>query len=239
MLTRSPPLYERRTGCRSRRRNSADVSHQHDVHRVGEAVAGVVTRRNLEKGGLSLELNGTAIFYGPTGHEPSSRATDYRMWRVLDPDRGAAHGAEGQMRIIACGGKRQIFTVGLDGVTTWTERGVTPKAEANAFWASRFGFGIIRHARKPASRRRGRRTTSSSPTRCTWCGSPTRQAARRCSARPSIDDTVIMAKLPGMRGMPPAARGAPSDQAASWKITPRVCRWPVRTGLTPCRILTL
>ncbi len=97
----------------------------------------------------SLVLSGTAIFYGPAGAEPRSRATRYTMWRVFDPDRQAAHGAEGKVRILACDGQRQLFTVGYDGTTTWTERGVTPKAEADAFWASNFGFGVIRHARKP------------------------------------------------------------------------------------------
>ena len=97
----------------------------------------------------TLVLSGTAVFYGSSGSEPRSRATDYRMWRVFDPARSAAHGAEGKVRILACDGARQIFTVGYDGETTWTERGVTPKAEADAFWASNFGFGIIRHAQKP------------------------------------------------------------------------------------------
>jgi len=97
----------------------------------------------------TLILSGTAVFYGSAGPEPRSRATDYRMWRVFDPGRSAAHGAEGKVRILACDGARRLFTVGFDGTTTWTERGVTPKAEADAFWASNFGFGIIRHARRP------------------------------------------------------------------------------------------
>jgi hypothetical protein len=97
----------------------------------------------------TLTLSGTAVFYGPTGPEPRSRATSYRMWRVFDPARTAAHGAEGKVRILACDGARQLFTVGYDGQTTWTERGVTPKAEADALWAANFGFGIIRHARQP------------------------------------------------------------------------------------------
>lgn len=97
----------------------------------------------------TLALSGTAVFYGPSSPKPRSRATAYRMWRVFDPERQAAHGAEGKVRIHACDGSRQLFTVGFDGATTWTERGVTPKAEADAFWASNFGFGIIRHARKP------------------------------------------------------------------------------------------
>jgi hypothetical protein len=92
----------------------------------------------------TLVLEGTAVFYGPASPEPRSRASEYRMWRVFDPERQAAHGAEGKVRILACDGERRLFTVGYDGATTWTERGVTPKAEADAFWASNFGFGIIR-----------------------------------------------------------------------------------------------
>ena len=57
-------------------------------------------------------------------------ADHYRMWRVFDPDREAAHGTEGKVRIIAKAGAQQLFTVGYDGQTTWTERGITPKAEA-------------------------------------------------------------------------------------------------------------
>lgn len=100
----------------------------------------------------TLTLSGTAIFYGPSGPEPRSRATSYRMWRVFDPARTAAHGAEGKVRILACDGPRTLFTVGYDGETTWNEHGVIPKAEADAFWASNFGFGIIRHARQPGFR---------------------------------------------------------------------------------------
>lgn len=97
----------------------------------------------------TLTLRGHAVFWGPAGAEPRSRADSYRMWRVFDPGRTAAHGAEGKVRILACAGDRQLFTVGYDGETTWTEKGVTPKDEADAFWASNFGYGIIRRARDP------------------------------------------------------------------------------------------
>ncbi|WP_123906231.1 hypothetical protein [Sphingorhabdus sp. YGSMI21] len=97
----------------------------------------------------TLSLSGRAIFYGETGHEPRAVADDYRMWRIFDPDREVAHGADGKVRIIAKAGDRLVFEVGFDGETTWTERGITPKAEADRFWASNFGFGIIRHAGKP------------------------------------------------------------------------------------------
>lgn len=96
----------------------------------------------------TLTLAGHAVFYG-NGPAPKSRADDYRMWRVFDPGREAAHAAEGKLRIVAKAGGRTMFTVGYDGATTWNERGVVPKAEADAFWASNFGFGIIRHASDP------------------------------------------------------------------------------------------
>ncbi|WP_422345733.1 hypothetical protein [Parasphingorhabdus sp.] len=97
----------------------------------------------------TLTLSGHAVFYGPEGHEPRTTASDYRMWRVFDPERTIAHGADGKVRIIAKDGEKLIFEVGYDGETTWTERGITPKAEAEQFWASNFGFGIIRQANKP------------------------------------------------------------------------------------------
>jgi hypothetical protein len=100
----------------------------------------------------SLVLEGRAEFWGTTGATPRSRADRYVMYREFDPARSAAHGAEGKIRIIVCDQGRPLWTVGYDGTTTWTEKGITPKAEADAFWASNMGFGIIRHARKPGFR---------------------------------------------------------------------------------------
>ena len=97
----------------------------------------------------SLFLSGRAVFWGTTGAEPRSVADDYVMWRVYDPARQASHGAEGKVRIIANLKGKQLWTVGFDGETTWNERGTIPKAEADIFWASNFGFGIIRHALQP------------------------------------------------------------------------------------------
>lgn len=98
----------------------------------------------LEPG--TLYLAGTATFYAPDSAAPRSHADDYRMWRVLDPDRVSAHGADGKVRITAKSGERLLFEVGYNGAVTWNERGLVPQAEADAFWASNFGFGIIRSA---------------------------------------------------------------------------------------------
>jgi hypothetical protein len=97
----------------------------------------------------SLVMQGRATFYGPDGASPRSTADDYRMWRVFNPERVVSHGADGMVRIRARSGDRTLFEVGYDGRTTWNERGVVPQAEADAYWASNFGFGIIRQASRP------------------------------------------------------------------------------------------
>ena len=94
----------------------------------------------------TLELAGSAIFYDPTSRAVRARADDYRMWRTFEEGRTAAHEASGKVRIIAKASEKVIFEVGYDGETTWTERGIMPRAEADAYWASNFGFGIIRSA---------------------------------------------------------------------------------------------
>jgi hypothetical protein len=96
----------------------------------------------------TLVLEGTAEFYAPNSAEPVSRADDYRMWRAMDPNRKAAHGADGKVRILARSADKTLFEVGYDGETTWNDNGIVPKAEADAYWASNFGFGIIRQALK-------------------------------------------------------------------------------------------
>lgn len=100
----------------------------------------------------TLYLAGRAVFYAPDSAEPRSTADDYRMWRAMNPDRTTAHGADGKVRITARSGDRLLFEVGFDGTTTWTEKGVMPREQADAYWASNFGFGIIREALKPGFR---------------------------------------------------------------------------------------
>jgi hypothetical protein len=94
----------------------------------------------------TLKLEGRAVFWGE-GPQPRAVAPRYVMWRVLDPGRAAAHAADGKVRIEAdLPDGRPMIRVGFDGETTWNEKGVVPRAEADAFWASNFGYGIVRHA---------------------------------------------------------------------------------------------
>lgn len=97
----------------------------------------------------SLMLSGHAVFYGQQGHAPTSSPDDYKMWRIFDPNRQAAHGAEGKVRITIKNQGRLVMDVGYNGAVTWNDKGIVPKEQADAFWASNFGFGIIRHAAKP------------------------------------------------------------------------------------------
>ena len=96
----------------------------------------------------TLILSGRAVFYGD-GAAPRRVADDYRMWRVFEDARLAAHGEAGQVRIEARHQGKPLFLVGSDGTTSFNEKGIIPKAEADAFWASNFGFGVIRSALGP------------------------------------------------------------------------------------------
>ena len=94
----------------------------------------------------TLQLSGTATFYDPATGAVRSAADDYRMWREFERGRTVSHGADGKVRILAKSGERVLFEVGYDGETTWTQNGIMPKDQADAYWANNFGFGIIRSA---------------------------------------------------------------------------------------------
>ncbi len=96
----------------------------------------------------TLHLIGTATFFDPETGEVRSSADDYRMLREMDAERTSAHGASGKVRIIAKAGEKTLFEVGYDGETTWTQNGIIPKAQADAYWATNFGFGVVRQALK-------------------------------------------------------------------------------------------
>jgi len=116
------------------------------------SAAATVERGIAAHGGEAWRVPGTLVlaghveFYDPATGEVRARGDDYRMWRVPDPDRDEAHGADGKVRITAKDGERIIFDVGFDGEMTWTQDGVMPKPQADAYWAGNFGFGIIRTA---------------------------------------------------------------------------------------------
>jgi hypothetical protein len=97
----------------------------------------------------TLVLRGRAAFWSNASATPSSAPDSYVMYREFDPNRQAAHGAEGKLRIMVSDKGKLIWTVGYDGEHSWNDRGVIPKAEADKLWANNFGFGIIRHALKP------------------------------------------------------------------------------------------
>jgi hypothetical protein len=120
----------------------------------GEDARTIISRAAEVSGGeawlapATLRLEGRAEFYAPDQPGVVRRAERYVMWRVLDPNRTAAHGPEGKVRITAHSSGKLLFDVGYDGENTWNEKGVVPKAEADAYWAANFGFGIIRMALK-------------------------------------------------------------------------------------------
>jgi hypothetical protein len=66
----------------------------------------------------TLVLKGRAVFWGRSGVEPSTAPDSYVMYREFDPNRQAAHGAEGKLRIIVSDKGRPLWTVGYDGETS-------------------------------------------------------------------------------------------------------------------------
>lgn len=124
----------------------------------GDPARKVLTEAVAAMGGenwLSLRaliLEGKATFYGAASPAPSSIADRYVMWRGINPARTSAHGADGKVRISASYQGRSLFEIGFDGSTSWTDKGIMPKAAADAYWASNMGFGIIRQALGPGFR---------------------------------------------------------------------------------------
>lgn len=96
----------------------------------------------------SLELRGRLVLYGAEGAAPRVVADDYRMWRIFEADRANAHGEAGLVRIDARTKGKLLFQAASDGETSWNQKGVIPKADADRLWAENFGFGVIRHALK-------------------------------------------------------------------------------------------
>ncbi|MFN3945114.1 MAG: DUF1330 domain-containing protein [Allosphingosinicella sp.] len=142
---------------------SADGIPQHETPNAAGAEHSLDARTILDRavataGGdawlnpRTLVMRGQATFFGPDGAAPRAVADDYRMWRIYNPDRTVSHGADGMVRIRGLQNGRLMFEVGHDGAQSWNERGPIPQAEADAYWASAFGFGIIRQAGRPGFR---------------------------------------------------------------------------------------
>lgn len=115
----------------------------------------IVARAHKAAGGpgwvrpVSLYLKGEAVFHTPQGVR---RCENYEMWRVYPAETGAAHAANGRVRIqYSCAGKLAMLLT-FDGESTYTMAGRMPKSDADKEWSENFGFGVIRYALDPGFR---------------------------------------------------------------------------------------
>jgi hypothetical protein len=91
----------------------------------------------------SLSMDGYAVFYRDG---VATRHERHTMYRVYDADKADAHRADGKVRVRSVRDGTPIIDIAFDGEVTSTRDGPQPKSEADARWASNFGFGVIRHA---------------------------------------------------------------------------------------------
>lgn len=92
----------------------------------------------------SLYMEGYGLFW--RGSEQYVRYEPYRMWRVFPAEKGAAHTADGRVRIEALHDGDVVFQIAFDGETTYNQFGPLEDQADSDRWASNFGFGVIRHA---------------------------------------------------------------------------------------------
>lgn len=111
--------------------------------------ADIVARAHAAAGGpewvrpKSLYMKGEAVFHTAQGVK---RCEQYEMWRVYPAKTGAAHAANGRVRIqYSCAGKLAMLLT-FDGESTYTMAGKMPKSDADKEWSENFGFGVIRYA---------------------------------------------------------------------------------------------
>ena len=97
----------------------------------------------------TLLMRGHAVFYTPQGPERHER---YEMWRVYPAAKGAAHAADGKVRIESWHQGRRVRLVTFDGERSYTLDGPQPPSEADKQWSENFGFGVIRFALEPGFR---------------------------------------------------------------------------------------
>ncbi|TMM58635.1 hypothetical protein FEE95_04170 [Maribacter algarum] len=91
----------------------------------------------------SLAMKGHAIFYRDG---KVSKHETHNMWRVFESTKEDAHVANGKVRIESFKDSTPVFIVSFDGEHTYDLRGKQGKSDADARWASNFGYGAIRHA---------------------------------------------------------------------------------------------
>jgi uncharacterized protein YbdZ (MbtH family) len=91
----------------------------------------------------SLHLIGEGVFYSITGTERHER---YEMWRVYPSQLGAAHAANGRVRIQSWRNGETAILLAFDGERSYTAAGPQPQSEADRQWSENFGFGVIRYA---------------------------------------------------------------------------------------------
>ena len=91
----------------------------------------------------TLSMDGYAVFYR---EGQATRHERHTMYRVYDASKSEAHRADGKVRIESVRDGMSIINVAFDGSVTSTNDGPQPQSDADARWASNFGFGVIRHA---------------------------------------------------------------------------------------------
>ncbi len=91
----------------------------------------------------SLTLKGYAVFYTDG---KARKHEKHHMWRVFETEKANAHTANGKVRIESFYEGQPVFIVSYDGQNTYDLRGKQEQSEADARWASNFGYGAIRHA---------------------------------------------------------------------------------------------
>lgn len=109
----------------------------------------IVERAHAAAGGQTwvrprtLHLLGEGVFYTMNGTERHER---YEMWRVYPEQLGAAHAANGRVRIQSWRDGETAILLAFDGSQSYTAAGPQPASEADRQWSENFGFGVIRYA---------------------------------------------------------------------------------------------
>ncbi len=124
---------------------SAETLGARDIIARAQAAAGGETWIHPR----TLLMRGHAVFYTPQGAERHER---YEMWRVYPAQKGAAHAADGKVRIESWRQGKRVRLITFDGERSYTLEGPQPPSEADKQWSENFGFGVIRFALEPGFR---------------------------------------------------------------------------------------